>query len=148
MLHLAAVAAGLLLVIYGAALMLMSSRLAYRGDDPVAASRARWRHRRGIAVLIAGILVLIFGGIVLPLSTRLVLSGPGGVLFLVFLNIVGLVLDAIGIVFIFLSGVTMVEHHELDAHWLGRARHRTYLGIAVLFGALLAQLLGVLLIIW
>jgi hypothetical protein len=73
----------------------------------------------------------------------LVLAGPAGVLTLIFLNMVGLLLDVVGIVFVLMSGVTLVEHHELDAHWLARARRRIYLGIGALIGALIAQLLGV-----
>jgi hypothetical protein len=137
-----AIAVGLLLAGYGAVLIVLTSRLFARTDDAEQASKARWRRRRGLACILGGVVVLIIGGVVLPLSTQLVLAGPFGVLSLIFLNIVGLIFDLVGIVFVLMSGITLVEHHELDAHWLAQARRRIYLGIGALGGALIAQLLG------
>jgi hypothetical protein len=141
--RLVAVVIGLLLAGYGGVLVFLASRLVTRADDEASAAKARRRRWRGLAIILAGVVILIIGGVVLPSSTQLVLAGPFGVLSLIFLNVVGLVLDLVGIVFVLMSGITLVEHHELDAHWLGRARHRIYLGIGALFGALIAQLLGV-----
>jgi hypothetical protein len=144
-LRLVVVILGILLAVYGAFLMLPSRR---GGTDEQELHRAKWRTRRGVALIIIAGLLVLFGLLVVPLSDRLAVTGPGGVLLLIFLNVIALALDAIALVFIFFNGVSLASVSDLNEPWLVRARHRTRYGVVLLFGAFLAQLGGVALILF
>jgi hypothetical protein len=86
---------------------------------------------------------VVLGALVLPLRNAASGIGPTGVVLLVLFELVALVVDAVALVVLFLSGVPLAVAEELDAHWLGRAQRLTRLGLGLLMGGLVAQLAGI-----
>lgn len=134
---------GLLLSAYGAVLMLVSGGTVAGSADPRNLRRAKWRSRRAIALIVAGAVLVIIGALVLPLRNRVGGIGPTGVVIVVLLELAALLLDVIGIVSVFLSGVVLAAPEDLGGRWLDRAQRLTRIGIGLLFGGLLAQLGGI-----
>lgn len=137
---------GLLLSAAGAVFMLMSGGAVAGSADPESLRRARWRSRRAIGLIVIGAVLVIIGALVVPLRNRVAGIGPAGVIGLVLLVLLGLMLDAAGIVSIFMSGIALAAPEALSPRWLERARHLTRIGLGLLFGGLLAQLGAVALI--
>lgn len=133
---------GLLLSGYGAALMLVSGG-AVAGTDEASMRRARWRSRRALGLLALGIALVVIGALVLPLRNRLAGLGTGGIVVLIFCNVLALVLNAIGIVLVFMNGFVWTAPPAPEERWLLRAQRRTRIGIAVLFAGLVAQLAAI-----
>lgn len=133
---------GLLLSAYGAALMLMSGGAVAASAGPDSLRRAKWRSRRAIALIVIGVVLVIVGALVLPLRNRVEGIGPTGVVLLILLELLALLLNAIGIVGVFLSGVALAGPEDLSPRWLARAQRLTRIGIGILFAALVAQLAG------
>jgi hypothetical protein len=129
---------GLALSAYGAVLLLAGS-----GGTGPGAARANWRSRRTLAVLGLGAALVVLGALILLLRNVTGGVGQTGVVLVVLLELAALLLDAIGIVALFLSGVALAGPEDLDAQWLDRAQHLTRIGLGFLFGGLVAQLAAI-----
>jgi hypothetical protein len=134
---------GLLLSGYGAALMLVSGGAVAGRSDGAGLRRARWRSRRALALLASGVVLVVIGALVLPLRNRLAGLGTGGVLVLIFCDVLALVLNAVGIVLVSMNGVAWGHPANVDEPWLDRAQRRTRIGLVVLFAGIVAQLAAV-----
>lgn len=133
---------GLLASAVGAVLLLTGGGPAEEGDE-VAQRRAWWRTRQGLGLLGIGIVLLFVGGVWLPYRSHLTGIGTTGVLLLIALEVLGLMLNAIGTVLVLFNGMTLRSPDALDDVWFARAQRHTRIGIAVLVVGLLAQLGGV-----
>ncbi len=138
---------GVLLALYGGVLMFMSGGTLASGADRDKVHRAKWRSRWGILFIGLGAVLVIIGAVVLPLVMRMSFAGAGGILLLIFMEFLAVALDAVGIVLVFMSGLVFGAPTLLDEDWLARAQRRTRYGIGLLFAGLLAQLVGVVLLI-
>jgi hypothetical protein len=105
--------------------------------------RARWRSRRAWGLLALGIVLVVIGALVLPLRNRFAGLGTGGVVILILCNVLALVLNAVGLVLVFMNGVVWTAPAAPEERWITRAQRRTRVGLAVLFAGLVAQLAAI-----
>jgi hypothetical protein len=130
---------GLVASAFGAVLLITGGRPA-EDADPALQRRARWRSRQGMGLLGLGIVLLFVGGVWLPYRSHLSGIGTTGVLLLIVLQVLALMLNAIGIVLLLLNRVAFGSPDVPDDVWLAHARRYTRIGAAVLVVGLLAQL--------